>query len=290
MTSEKNQSWLLLFNCQTPGLASSLRLLSPGLEVDAYDPGRFRRHRAEVLERLPSYDLVLVHPLLVGDLADRGNAENVRVLPSVAFDAFTPDGIFVNERPGGKLLAGPIGDFHSAIGVAAFRLGLSVEETLGWFNAETYKRIGYLDRWVDSRDVLVGTFREAGYDISGPMLSWSRSGVFMHTFNHPHIRVLYDLATVILETHGMPVVDSPVTPHDNLANGPVLPVYPEVGRTLGVAGGYNFKRPGAYSLISLADYIEGSFQAMRDAEDATPSPAFRKFVDGTVAVMKEDLA
>ena len=58
---------------------------------------------------------------------------------------------------------------------------------------------------------------------------------------HPKIDCLNDLARAIIRRAGLPLTNSLSRPPDNLATGPVFPVYPEIGRRLGVAGDYLFK-------------------------------------------------
>ena len=91
----------------------------------------------------------------------------------------------------------------------------------------------------------------------------------MHSINHPKLFVLADLARVLLEREGiesLPDVEQYVD--DQLAEGPVWPVYPEVGQRLGVAGHYLFKRARALCsdaqpvlMLGLKDFVQESFQA-----------------------------
>ena len=67
---------------------------------------------------------------------------------------------------------------------------------------------------------------------------------------------------------GCDTIDFGVAPHDNLLNGPIFPIYPEIAESLSVPGSYAFKVPGDYRLIDLKQFIIGSFEAYRKHDPA----------------------
>lgn len=99
---------------------------------------------------------------------------------------------------------------------------------------------------------------------------WSRSGPFMHSVNHPKITVQLDIARMLLSRTGLQIMESGIIPHDNLTNGPVFPLYPEIGARLGVAGSYNFKGGGSYRAKDLKQFVSESFTVYRSAGDEGP--------------------
>ena len=100
------------------------------------------------------------------------------------------------------------------------------KRTLALYREEIYAALGYLDRWDHARDRLLGTFRDHGFDISQPFIAWTRGEPFMHSPNHPRIHCLRDVACGILARAGLEASYLASLPHDNLANGPIYPVYP----------------------------------------------------------------
>jgi hypothetical protein len=103
-------------------------------------------------------------------------------------------------------------------------------------------------------------------DLSAAMICWERSGVFMHSINHPKVVVLADIAKALLKNANLPFdPDLPLADivPDVLANGGIWPVYPDLARTIGVAGSLTFTPPlrGCYDCecLSLEGFIEKTF-------------------------------
>lgn len=278
------ESWLLVFNCQVLGLANSLNLLSDEIRVEHYDPAAFRKNADEVLQRWDAFDRVLVAPSLVSLLPEElQSAGKVWRIPTIAFDAYHPDICYL--RNDGKPFKGPMGDYHSAIAYAAHRRGLSVDETLRRYDERTYARLGYFDRWDGAKRQLLARFEEAGLDLRADFAGWSRNGTFMHSINHVHVRCLHDLAKVILRQAGKRVAFEQLQPHDNLLNGPVFPIYPEIGSRLGVQGGYQFKLGGQYRFIRLEQFVSESFELYAQHPGLEPMPEFVSMIDLAMATV-----
>jgi hypothetical protein len=261
-TAEANR-WLLLFNCQAIGLGNCLNLLSQRARVDVYDPVSFEAAGPALLARLGDYRQLLVRANAPEMRAFPSHVRRaVRQVPSVLFHGYHPDFCYLAES--GPLSQGPLGHYHSAIVYAAFQCGLDEAQARDLFNGEVYEKLGYYDAWSVERARTISEFELWGFDIRQHFVDWTRDGPFMHSTNHPRIAVLRDLARMLLEQAGEPAAKTALLPHDNLAGGPCLPVYPEIGLRLGVEGNYVFKNGGvAYRTFGLEEFIARSFEVYR---------------------------
>ena len=254
------ERWILVSNCQTYGLAHSLQMLASDVVVTPVDVGQYAQDLDRYNAAFADYDRVLA-----GDSArnlpgaDFSRARRLDKTPELAFSAYQPDMTYVVR--GDAFVRGPLDVYHSALGFAAHRRGLSVEQALPLFRGEVYAACGHLDRWAPARDGLVAYCASMDLDVSSAVRRWGRERAFMYSSNHPRIHVLFDVARLILEREGRSAHVTDLSPHDNLANGGVYPVYPEVGEALGVPGAYLFKRGDSYSLIDLRRFLEECWAA-----------------------------
>lgn len=259
------QKWLVVSNCQTAGLGNSLSLLCPKAKVETCDIWKFNAEWETWRERLPSYDHVLLNPHLPNLEPERFAAfSNVTWLPGLIFGAFHPDlvAVFSNNS---TWVRTPLGFYNSLIVVTAFKAGLPEEKAVELFREETYRRLGFLDRWETEKTELFSHFDRYGWDIRSAFAHWTRSGCFMHSSYHPRIEALYELSRVVarrLVEDG--AVDSGIHPIDNLTAGAIYPVYPEIAEQYGIANGhYFFKPPLTFSLLSLSDFVAASYESYR---------------------------
>lgn len=277
--------WLLLYNCQGIGLANCLNLLCDDIEVEFHDPAGFNRNRDAIVARLPEFERILVAPQLEKNHAlDFSGLDTVWRIPTISFDAYHPDICYLVNA--GKSLKGPLGDYHSLIAYAAFRRGLNKAQALSLFNERVYDALGYFDRWDAARARLLGLFRHHGFEIAASYANWSRSGAFMYSFNHVRIHCLRDVALQILGRAGLQAQDSGLLPHDNLANGPIYPIYPEIGSRLGATGSYRFKLGGKYQCIGLEDFIAASFELYRSTDGADVRPEYARMFEHTLSTIE----
>ena len=279
------QAWLLLYNCQVMGLGNSLNLLSDDIDVEYYDPNGFRKQAKSILNRLQHYDRILVAPQLERELGEEwmGNAKVWRI-PTISFNAYHPDICYLLES--GSSLKGPLGDYHSLIAYAAFACGLSEARALALYRESVYADLGYFERWDQARTALLGNFTSHGFDIATHFVDWSRNGPFMYSFNHPRVHCVRDIAKAILARAGLDPVYRDALPHDNLANGPVFPVYPEIAARLGVDGSYLFKLGGKYRFIRLDEFVSESFRIYRDTPRIGIRPEFARMLDKAMDAIK----
>lgn len=279
------QPWLLLYNCQVMGLGNSLNLLCDDIDVEYYDPASFRKQAKAILHRMQSYDRILVAPQLEHELGEEwaGNAKVWRV-PTISFNAYHPDICYLLES--GSALKGPLGDYHSLIAYAAFVCGLSEARALGLYRESIYDSLGYFQRWDQARTALLENFAGHGFDISARFIDWSRRGPFMYSFNHPRVHCVRDVAETILARAGLGATYRDALPHDNLANGPIFPVYPEIAARLGVEGSHLFKLGGKYQFIQLDEFVSESFRIYRDKPRVGIRPEFARMLDKAVDTIR----
>ncbi len=77
---------------------------------------------------------------------------------------------------------GPVGPYHSALAVFAFRKGLTLTEANALFNRNVFEALGYFDIWNDAAREFLETARQKfGMDLSAELMSWARRGVFMYS-------------------------------------------------------------------------------------------------------------
>jgi hypothetical protein len=279
------QAWLLLYNCQVMGLGNSLNLLSDDIDVEYYDPGGFRKQASSIRGRLRDYDRILVAPQLERELGEEwvGHAKVWRI-PTISFNAYHPDICYLLES--GSAVKGPLGDYHSLIAYAAFECGLSETSTLTLYRESMYDSLGYFQRWDHARSTLIENFTRNGMDIAAKFVDWSRTGPFMYSFNHPRVHCVRDVAEAILTRAGLDSIYRDALPHDNLANGPIFPVYPEIAARLGVEGSHLFKLSGKYQFIRLEEFISESFHIYRGNPRIGIRPEFARMLDKAMDSIK----
>lgn len=279
--AQPGQRWLIVYNCVHVGLANCLGLLGRDLRVDAVDFGTFERNFADYAGRLRDYDMIVTAPHFVANsCVDFSTvAAKVTTLPLTAFEAYHPDlcYIFVD----GQVLRGPMFDYHSKIVTAAYRRGLPVGAVKALFNARNYERFGYFGIWEASKAQFLDSYAASGVDLSDRFAGWSQEGVFMHSVNHPAIRVINDIACKLMAIAGLEPVRSDFLPQDNLKQAPVFPVYDEIAEALSVRGSYLFKVHNEYRFLSLDEFIHASYEVLsaHAPEKVTVFPMYQRAMD-----------
>jgi hypothetical protein len=265
------QKWLVFSTCQTFGLANSLQLLAPQIEIEAIDIWAFDKALVENAARLPDYDRILTNPeCLAMPGVDFSRAKAIDIVPGMIFRGYHPDLCYAASDEG--TLLSPGDTYHSMIAIAAFNRGLSASEALALFNADMFDACGYFDVWRAEKKALLDYFLSYDLDISADFRRWSRSGGFMHSINHPRIDCLYDIARAVLRRAGVEPFESGFLPPDNLANAGAFGIYPEIGERFGVAGHYFFKRAGSLRLASLEEFVRGCFEVYQGFEVGSIEP------------------
>lgn len=266
----------MIGNCQAAGVAQALRLLLPGAEVETILIGNLGR-RFRRIDRLAHHlrraDHVFSHFFPAGFIAG-GNvhalAERVprlRLFPTILFSGFHPDLVHVGDEASlrlSRLIPSPIGPYHSAIALQAYRRGLSVEAALRLYTGPVFERLGFFELWDAGADYLLRTARDVGFDLDREFARWSRRGVFMHVINHPRLHVLGDIARRLAREAGCDPLDLAVEAYtpDALAAEPVWPVLPAIAERYGAAASTVFKgdgRRGVPRVLDLPDFVAESF-------------------------------
>lgn len=280
------QRWLLLFNCQAAGLAHCLSLQCGTLQVEFHDPASALQNEDQIAATLDLYDRILVAPALRKMFA-LGHRENVWDVPSIQFYSYQPDWcLFAPEFS--NCAGAPFGNVHSIIAYTAFTLGLNLEEALALYRDDVYLELGYYTRWSTEAKAFYERYEQFGFDMRGSLAKWSRAGAFMYIPVHPKIECLNDLARAIVMRAGLPLTGSALLPQDNLVGGPVFPVYPDVGRRLGVAGDYLFKPGGSYRPIDMAEFVARSYRYYLQFVDRSPiHPSFAEALANARVVIAE---
>lgn len=280
------EKWLLVSNCQQFGLANCLRSQAQ-VHVDSYAFVTFQKQIEQI--KIEDYDRIVVAPQYLQTSAfDFGSRSNVLTVPHMYFDAYHPDLCYLRAQDCASI-KGPTGDYHSLIAFSGFRLGMSVDQVVEYYSEQSYKSLGWLEFWASSKRNLLKRFSEFGYDLMPFFSEWGREDAFMHTVNHPKIRCLSDIASLILEKSGTGSCCRSITPHDNLINGAIFPIYPEIGLPLGVEGSYFFKRPNEYSLIDLRQYLSESFDVYQSSLGAEVYPAYVRRQEEVSAFLEQTL-
>ena len=252
-------------NCQSFGVAYSMKVLDPSATVDHFSViGRPKVSIGVLARTLQTYDYVFSHPFPAGhvrggDIEDlRRDVKNLRLFPAIVFAGFHPDLVYLQDAAREAPVLGPLGLLHSALAVFAFREGLSLDEANALYNRNVFEALGYFDVWNGAASELVDTTREFfNLDLSTELMNWSRRGVFMYSLAHPKPYVLFDLAKRLFADVGLkaPDVDFDYYSIDDLARSEIFPIYPPVGSILGVRGSYLFKMKNFHLSQSVGDIL-----------------------------------
>lgn len=274
MVSSKRESWLVHHYCQGLGLANCLRMLCRGIEVEVVDQFSTPQHRDKVSARIESFDRVIAEPSIArrDPIMARVDPGRMLQLPTLRFSGYHPDLVLLWHA--GKPLDSPTGNSHSMIAYCAFSKGIDERAVPSLFREEVFDACGYFDQWERSRALLLESFSEHGFDVSGVLVEWSRRGPFMHSIIHPYIACLRDIARMILDRVGMDVVDTRMLPVDNLAMSEGLPVYPEIALRLGIQGNYLFKLGNRYEVVDLQEYVGLAYKHYRRMPEAVAHPGY----------------
>ena len=253
-------------NCQSFGVAYSMKLMDPSATVDHFSAiGSARANMSLFVRTLATYDYVFTHDFVAGHIRGGDSSDLCRLLPktfvypAIGFAAYHPDMILIHDlsRTHGYLF-GPIGPYHSAIGLFAFRKGLSLEECNALFNENVFEALGYFNVWNDAARELIDSVKTVcDIDLSTDLLNWSRKGVFMFSTVHPKSFVLYDLAKRLWEKVGLAPrdVDFSFYGVDDLSRAEVFPVYPAIAKMFGVKGSYLYKMQNHNFSYTVGDFL-----------------------------------
>ncbi len=240
----KTQRVIVLGNCQSYPMAACLRALNPEIKVAAISWAEVRS--TAQIERLltivQEVGTVLVQPVdqprvqrLTAD-ALAGRVARCVQFPRIQFTGFHPDAM----RMLGPGLTGLIGEWHSALIMAGYRMGLPEARTQDLFNAYIYGALGYFDESGKSANFLEARSRALGWSLR--LETWPRP--FVHLPNHPRVEAMMEVARKAGALLGIEIDPQAATPADPFLRAGEWPVYPEIGKRLGLPGRMQFARPG----------------------------------------------
>ena len=254
-------------NCQSFGIAYAMKLMDPSATVNHFSAiGRSRANMSLFLRTMETYDYVFTHDFTDGHLSGGGTSEQLRqhiprtvLFPAIGFSAFHPDMVLIHDlsRHHGFVF-GPIGPYHSALALFAWRKGLSLEEANALYTENVFRLVGYFDVWNDAaRELVEGLQNAYGFDFSADLLNWSRRGVFMYSNVHPMHFVLNDVAKHLWRRVGLPLREENLQLYgiDDLGRAEVFPVYPPIAKMFGVKGSYLFKLANHRLNYSVGDFL-----------------------------------
>lgn len=246
----------------TGGLVQSLRILLPSANVVPI-PGF--DSNVEVLDqhlKVADFWLVSSQKLMVSDEFEKSEKIKIIPFPELSFRAFHPDQTYAFSV--GRLVQSPTGPYNSAIALWAWRHQLSVLETTSLFTSDIFEDLGYHDTWQGAVERLQRDFT------AFPNLNFrefldplQRSGVFMHTFNHPGVAAIAQMARLLAHQINPSINHSrvPIEPmllDGLLAAAEAWSVYPSIANSLGFTGSFHWKLKD-HSVIGLEEFLGQSF-------------------------------
>lgn len=260
----------VLGNCQARSLAAALAWLSPGVETTAIVWSSIADEAAAqgVRDTLPAYDLVLSQPYkkwraLRPKIIDRA-AKRLALYPRFYFEGLHPDALLLGVEHG---LSFQFGVWHSALAMAAFARGVPAREAADLYNAYLYGALGYFDTYDQAVALQLDAGAELGVDLSSAFEGW-RGQVFANTPSHPRLAVGLAIAERLITALDLKRSPLGPPPADPLDGGFVFPVYPEVGRRLGLEGDLVFRNALRDPVVGLEQMLSESFAAYGLAAEA----------------------
>lgn len=260
---------LISAHCQTPGLASALRLLFP--ETEIYTRGTLAKKDADLadvrhlLSQLDAWINVEADEgsFTGGEFAQSHPHLRYVSVPLIKFPAFHPD--VCSARGTGSE---PVRTkYTSVIGVWAYRNKLRVQDAAAAFNQATYANLGYLSLWDQSAERLREVFDKSSLaEYFGRFyLRIKRLGLFMYSATHPRPEVLAEVAKLVALKLGKDEkflnVDLPAL--DALSHF-IWPVYPEIAQHLSVrSSGYVWQWPDEPRIEGVERFLTHSFDQYR---------------------------
>lgn len=257
---------LVISNCQAYGLANCLKLSGVRIRADGCDIDRFRRESDVWIAKFKEYDYIVVAPEAgYLDIVNFANMDNIVWLPTFYFPAFHGDLTYATSND--ILIKTPLDGYNSKLILSGYKRGLSKSQTASLFNIETFQSIGYLDTYDQASTELLQRYAEHGINLQSALVTWMRDGIFVYSVNHPKVSVLYDIASLLLKKLGLKTREHQYLPHDNLANGPIFPVFPEIATFYGFSNGsYFYKSAYDYQTYDLNEFIEESYEVYNHYE------------------------
>ena len=204
----------------------------------------------------------------------RQTAQRLHEIPELAFGGFHPDACILQAD--GNAVPSATGVFHSRIAVAGYLAGLSVLETAALYNRLVFARLGYFDAFPAECRAMQAEWSRCGLAAEPVLARWLEKGCFVYTPNRPKPFAVLDLARAACEMMGIsaaardlgngdagqPGLAAAALP-DSFAEGPLLPVFPDIAAAIGVAPEGCFSggtaADGAREILDTSQFIRRSY-------------------------------
>jgi hypothetical protein len=266
----------ILANCQGGSIASCAKAMNPQIEFEFVLVTELENGQRNLQTILRDYDKIFAQKF-IQEQVQHELKEKVFYFPSIAFPTFHPDMTYVRGRKkNGELetILNMMFSYHSAIAVFGYVTGISASQIINFYNPHVFSTLGYFDVCSSAREDLINEGSSVGMPLGALLNKWTNQGCFMHTFNHPHLRVLADITRDLLLRAGVPVINQNVADYleDPLKGMPIWPVYPAIAERFGLVGDYAFKPYGLHAPIPLIEYVESCYSVYDKYETVSIEP------------------
>lgn len=285
---------LLIGNCQCDPIRTAFRMLFPYSTTDRVMLHLEKDRRKEVIEeRLRRYDMVVSQPANSGyegfstDFV-RSVVGDARLMTfsNIHFEGLHPDVTYFG--PSGRRLMGSLGEYHSAIILAAYLGGYSEAACRTFFEGELFGEFGYIQRFDESLAELAARSDQVDVPFFDEFEVSIRSHPSMMTFNHPTSDLLIayarKLSREVSSRTGAVRSDFPLSPYNCpsfLSENIIWPIYPALAAAhlQGRGGSLWFRRNlnvGGSPMIHLNELISSEYTKYRDValQDFEAAPQF----------------
>ena len=266
---------LLLGNCQMNGISRSINSLlgdNTAIAVRANAMPSIISGREEIRILDPDInELILTSDFIITQSENHANYltkkfpdihTKISLIPSIYYSGYHPDMVHIDNRLTQKRLNGPLGNCHSSIALWSWFNDLNINSTLELYSESVYEGLGFFDYHQISIKSLLKRADQINFSLNELIEKWSSKGCWMYAIHHPKLFVLTDLAKHFLEKKSIPYpLNFQKNIHDDLAILPIFPVYPEIGKALGIEGDYLFKPVrGNPKNYNLEEFVKASFE------------------------------
>jgi hypothetical protein len=258
------RSILVISNCQSDQVRHGLNFVFPEYDIAFKAAPNFKGGTDEIVNMLSKADTALVLSNFFSEVEKtvKENGINIELfrIPSLWFNAFHPDLKYVVNVCNGQYTEP---NYNSAIVAWAYNNNVPEKKVESFFNAQIFSDLGYFSRWNQAVDNLKDEFESCGLDFYQWYLPVKRHGIFMYSINHPRQCALKEYVRVISSLIAKRSLDfnHDIYIPDSLWHT-VWPVYPDIGKALGLPGNYifTFQTPKKRLIFhTVSDYIHFSY-------------------------------
>jgi|SRR5579862_1197841 len=271
---------LVMSNCVMATYVACLQALRPDWEVrgvglDEAGAWLARGVKPEFLRYAGACDLYFGWPLDNHGLADVLNPQADKIIvPPLHFRGLHPD-LATLDGFRGPFSRDAANTQTSLIALAAKWLEYRVEQACALYCERSYEALGFFQLYQSECERLLALFGASGIDLREELRDWEQRGDFFYVCHHPRVFVIVDIVRRALVDRYLDrqrfagSASLRDTLQDDLAWSETWPVYPEIARRIGFAGGLTWRLPPPLDgqPLSLHEMVERTFRALDD----TPS-------------------